>query len=200
MRSRPPRRERRRTGWLVHVIVDVALGIGLVIAGLHGHGAGFLVLDAAGAYLILVTLVTDGLGGVLRVLPRAAHRVLDGLVALCLLASPLLLWRLHDPVGAFATAMAEAVGVILLRDALVSDHRVVVRGIDLSRSSTTIDVHARVVRDGDDRPAPPARQEKSGPVVSATEAARRAGVAAGRAKRYGKAAHTVIRKGLDERS
>jgi hypothetical protein len=116
-----------RMGWLAHAIVDVALGIGLLIAGVHGHGDDYLVLDAAGGYLILATILTNGPGGLWKVIPRLFHRALDGAIALALFASPFIVWKFHVHVDVFATVMAEAVGVILLRDAVVSDHRLVPR-------------------------------------------------------------------------
>jgi hypothetical protein len=110
-------------GWVAHAVVDVALGVGLLVAGLHGHGDDYLVLDAAGGYLLVVTLVTDARVSLWRLLPRLVHRVLDGAAALALLASPLIAWRYHVGIDPFATAMAEAVGIIVLRDALVTEHR-----------------------------------------------------------------------------
>jgi hypothetical protein len=110
-------------GWVAHAVVDVALGVGLVVAGVHGHGDDYLVLDAAGGYLLVVTLVTDARVALWRLLPRLAHRVLDGAVALAMVASPLIAWRYQVGIDPFATALAEAVGIILLRDALVSEHR-----------------------------------------------------------------------------
>lgn len=114
---------RHRMAWGIHVVVDAALGVGLLIAGVHGHGPDYLVLDVAGGYLIVLTLVTDAPGGIAKVVSRLVHRLLDGLVALGLLASPVICWHFHVSLDVFATAMAEAVGVILGRDALVSEHR-----------------------------------------------------------------------------
>jgi hypothetical protein len=112
-------------GWIVHAVVDVALGIGLLLAGVHGHGPDYLVLDVAAAYLLALTVVTNGPGGLWKVVPRLVHRILDGVMAVALMGSPLIVWASHVHVDVFATAMAVAVGVILLRDALVTDHRVV---------------------------------------------------------------------------
>ena len=114
-------------GWIAHAVVDVALGLGLLIAGLHGHGTDYLVLDSAAGYLLAITVLTRAPGGIAKRIPRFAHRVADGVVAVAMLASPLLVWRLHVHIDVFATAMAEAVGVILLRDAIVTDHRLVGR-------------------------------------------------------------------------
>ncbi|HLI43685.1 MAG TPA: hypothetical protein VKU92_04375 [Acidimicrobiales bacterium] len=108
---------------MAHAVVDVALGVGLLVAGLHGHGDDYLILDAAGGYLLVVTLVTDARVSLWRLLPRLVHRVLDGAVALAMVASPLIAWRYRVGIDPFATAMAEAVGIIVLRDALVTEHR-----------------------------------------------------------------------------
>jgi hypothetical protein len=110
-------------GWIAHTVVDGALAVGLLIAGIHGNGADYLVLDAAGGYLLLATLVTDAPGGIWKAVPRLVHRIVDGAVALGLFASPFIVWKYHAHIDPFATAMAEAVGVILLRDAAVSEHR-----------------------------------------------------------------------------
>lgn len=133
-------------GWIAHVAVDVALGIGLIIAGLHGHGPDYLVLDAAGAYLLLATLLTDGPVRAIRLVPRFIHRVADGIVAVALVASPLLIHLAHDRLDLFATSMALAVGVIILRDALVSNHeRLTQLNVTVTTSGTfqmPIDVEA----------------------------------------------------------
>lgn len=158
--------------WLTHAIVDAALGVGLLIAGVHGSGADYLVLDAAGGYLILATVVTDGPLGLWRHLGRLPHRVLDVAVALGLIASPLIAWRAHVPLELFATAMAEAVGVIVLRDGIVTDHR---------------DLRRRPAKDGPQPIETTAREPGASPAASLEaglgEAARRAGALAGRAKR-----------------
>ncbi|MHB8246277.1 MAG: hypothetical protein ACYDGN_13170 [Acidimicrobiales bacterium] len=111
-------------GWVAHTVVDVALGLGLLIAGVHGNGADYYVLDAAGAYLLAITAVTDARGGLWRRLPRVIHRVIDGAVSLAMVASPFIALRYHVHLDLFATIMAEAVGIILLRDAVVSEHHV----------------------------------------------------------------------------
>lgn len=109
--------------WVVHALVDVALGIGLLVAGFHGRGDGYLLLDAAGAYLLVVSVVTDGPRTPVKLLPRIGHRFLDAAVALALVASPFGFWRAHGHIDIFTTAMAEAVGVILLRNAWATSHR-----------------------------------------------------------------------------
>lgn len=158
-------------GWTSHVVVDVALAIGLLVAGIHGSGDDYLVLDAAGGYLGLVTLLTDGSGGVWRLVPRLVHRVLDALVALALAASPVIVWRYGVHLDVFATAMAEAVAVILVRDAAVSDHSFARRPWGLRRTG----------------PRPTARSGGGAPIdarafeAGVSYAARKAGTVAGRA-------------------
>lgn len=186
---------RHRMSWLLHVAVDLALAVGLLIAGVHEGGGDSLVLDAAGGYLLLATLVTSGPGR-LRFLPRAAHRVVDGLVALGLLASPLLVSLAHVHIGIFPTAMAEAVAVILLRDALVSDHRPRARVAPPGPATRAIETTA-VERD----PRGAARQlgrvagraRRRAVATDLDGAARRAGTLAGRARR----AATAARSGGD---
>jgi hypothetical protein len=208
-------------GWLLHVLVDVALATGLVIGGLHGSGTDYLVLDATGAYLVAITLLTDALGGVVRLLSRFTHRVLDALVGAALVVSPLVLWRTGTHLDGFATSMAVAVGVILLRDAAVSEHRVLVAGLPMpgpgprrswrrgsGRSGAgngPIDVTAHVIAPGQrPEPRPEPRDEagtNSGPSASAGAAARRAGVVTGKAaataRRAGRFADS---KGLNARN
>ncbi len=146
-------------GWAAHTVVDAALAVGLLIAGIHGNGDNYLVLDAAGGYLALITLLTNGPVGVFRLVPRLVHRVADGAVALGLFASPFIAWKYHVHIDPFATAMAEAVGVILLRDAVVSEHRVVPR----LRSKVTEPIDTRAFE------------------VGVHDAARRAGALTGKA-------------------
>lgn len=107
-------------GWLAHLIVDAALGVGLLIAGTHGHGADYYVLDSAGGYLLLAVLATAGRGRTRRPMPRLVHRVLDGVVAALLLVSPLIVRAAHVRLDVFASVVGVAVGVILLRDAIAT--------------------------------------------------------------------------------
>ncbi len=145
-------------GWLAHAAVDGVLALGLLVAGVHGHGADYYILDAAGAYLALAVLLTNAPGGVLKRLPRLAHRVADGLVGLALVLSPLIAWRLGVHLDPFASAIAVAVAVIVLRDAVATDHRVL-------RPAGGRVIEARAVEAG------------------LEQAARRAGVVAARARR-----------------
>lgn len=199
-------------GWIAHAIVDVALGIGLLIAGIHGSGADYYVLDFAGGYLLVVSVLTKGPGGLWRRLPRLAHRLLDGLVAAALFVSPLIVSSVHAHIDLFATAMAEAVAVIVMRDALLTDHRVLVKGLlrtnqraaagdapidarayDASTGGAPAGERARVGADIDDIARRLGRfsARASG---QAPEAARRAGVMAGRARRAGRAARQAVRQ------
>ncbi len=107
-------------GWLAHLIVDAALALGLLIAGVHGKGADYYVLDGAGAYLAVAAIVTAGRGRTRRRRPRLVHRLLDGVLAVLLFASPFLVHLAQAGLDVFATAMAEVIGLILLRDALVT--------------------------------------------------------------------------------
>ncbi|MHB1988789.1 MAG: hypothetical protein ACYCSF_12535 [Acidimicrobiales bacterium] len=186
-------------GWIAHSVVDGALGIGLLIAGVHGSGADYVVLDCAGGYLLVVTLVTNGPGGLWRKIPRAVHRVLDAVVAVVLIFSPLAEWRLHVHIDLFAAAMAEAVGVILLRDAAVSDHRLAARATLLASGPL---IEARAFEPGE-RDRSPGRnvpgvarrlgRASAGVASQIPGTARRAGVVAGRAKRAGRAARAARR-------
>lgn len=107
-------------GWLAHLIVDAALAVGLLVAGIHGKGADYLVLDAAGACLLVSVGITAGRGRTRRRAPRLAHRLFDGLLALLLLVSPLIVTAAHAGLDVFATVMAELVAVILARDSIVT--------------------------------------------------------------------------------
>jgi hypothetical protein len=180
-------------GWGLHAIVDVALGFGLIVAGIHGGGSGYLLLDGAGGFLLVLTLLTKSTGGVVKVVPRLVHRILDGLLAIALIVSPVALALADRSVGVFPTAMAVAVGVIVLRDALLSDHSAPSRPLRFagaaggSRSgsmsgSQPIDVTARPGR------------------ASAGDAARVAGVLAGRAKRYVRPGERYVRPAKSESS
>jgi hypothetical protein len=161
----------------VHTLVDAALGIGLLIAGIHGHGDDYLILDAAGAYLLLVTLLTDSAGGLWKLIRRLAHRLLDGAVSLALIASPVIAWKCGVHLDAFATGIAEVVGGIVLRDAIVTDHRV------LPRASRSVGSGTRQVID--------ARALEAG----VSEAARRAGEVAG--KLAGRTSGKVRKRAID---
>ncbi len=203
-------------GWGLHAIVDVALGIGLLIAGVHGHGDDYLALDAAGGYLLALTVLTNGPGGLWKLIPRVAHRALDGAIALALLVSPLIVWKSHVHIDVFATSMAEAVGVILLRDAIASDHRAVPRrrvraaanGAAFgSAGSVAEPIEARAFdvpsesgpaagRSGGrkvDRAARKLGKVSAGVANQMPDAARRAGVLAGRTRRAARAARAAGR-------
>jgi hypothetical protein len=212
MEARAEAAARSRMGWVLHALVDVALGIGLLIAGVHGHGDDYLALDAAGGYLLALTLLTNGPGGLWKVIPRLVHRALDGAVAVALLVSPLILWRFHVHIDVFATAMAGAVGVILLRDAIVSDHRAVPRRLIGMTATATGSVTRPIETRAFETPSDSARgggrragrnvdqaARKLGKVSAdlanqMPDAARRAGVLAGRTKRAARAARGA-RKG-----
>lgn len=192
--ARSPVRSRHTMSWALHVAVDIALAFGLLLAGVHEGGGDSLVLDAAGGYLLLATLVTSGPGR-LRLLPRLAHRVLDGVVSLGLFVSPLIVSRAHVHIGLFPTVMAEAVAVIVLRDALVSDHRPRSRSprrgsgpggaIETTAVERTPGAAARRLGVAAGR-----ARRRSG-AVDLDGAARRAGTLAGRAKRAASAGRGV---------
>jgi hypothetical protein len=167
-------------GWVAHLVVDTALALGLLIAGAHGNNPDYYVLDAAGAYLVVSVVATAGRGRGRRRLPRPFHLVLDGLVALGLAASPAVVVAAHIHLDVFATVMAEAVAVILGRDAIVT------RGTPpLLATAAPIEVTAYETEAGPRRP-PLARRlgRVSGTAGSRLPAtARRAGRLAGRAAR-----------------
>lgn len=169
-------------GWVAHLIVDAALALGLLIAGAHGNGPDYYVLDAAGAYLILAVVATAGRGRTRRRLPRLAHRLLDGLVAVGLLGSPLLVLAAHIHLDVFATVMAEAVGVILLRDALVTRQAPLLAGQPTAIETTAYETPAP---EGASGPGLARRLGRASASASADlpATARRAGRAAGRAAR-----------------
>lgn len=176
--------------WVTHVLVDAALGLGLLIAGVHGHGPDYLVLDAAGGYLVVLTLVTDAPGGIAKVVSRLAHRVADGLVAAGLVASPVICWHFGVHLDVFATAMAESVAVILGRDALVSEHRkrVALRptptyGGPIDTTAVETGVGAAARRAGTVAGRVKTRAEAADVAGAAARSARRAGTVAGRARR-----------------
>lgn len=184
-------------GWLAHLVVDVALGVGLLVAGAHGTNADYFVLDAAGGYLLVVCALTAGRGRRFRRLPRPLHRLLDGLVALLLLASPAIVLAAHVHLDLFATAMAEAVGVILARDALVTGRRA-----RPARGAPAAPIETRAYEREAETPPPSPPEHfarrlgraSAGAAAQVPGAARRAGLVAGRAGRAAKRAGESARR------
>jgi hypothetical protein len=102
----------RFVAFWAHQAADYFFGAGLIVFASHASGGMVYALEAGGAAWCLLNALTKGPAGLVRILGRRVHAVLDVLLAVGMGISPLLVYHHLDWV---AVGFTEAVVLVQLR-------------------------------------------------------------------------------------
>lgn len=106
-----PAPQRRRVPFLAHQIAEYVVAIALIAVGFHASGGAEISLVTAGFLLAALNLATSGPLGAFNLLTRRAHHAGDLLIAVALIALPIVFFdRLH----ATGIAISEAVAALVI--------------------------------------------------------------------------------------